>query len=109
LTSWARRAPAGARILAGSTNPYAGGAPLLTRSYYFANRRRGLMPGQVTMRIRYRSDVSPWFSWLFVSRAEMRSLLRGTGWHQSRILGGTPADPYVAVLEKDVVRGPGRA
>jgi SAM-dependent methyltransferase len=101
LTAWARRAPTGARILAGSTNPYAGGAPLLTRSYYFANRRRGLMPGQVTMRIRYRSDVSPWFSWLFVSRAEMRSLLRGTGWHQSRILGGPAADPYVAVLEKD--------
>jgi SAM-dependent methyltransferase len=101
LTSWARRTPPGARILAGSTNPYGGGAPLLTRSYYFANRRRGLMPGQVKMRIRYRSDVSPWFSWLFVSRAEMRTLLRGTGWRQTRILGGTPVEPYVAVLEKD--------
>jgi len=108
LTSWARRAPAGARILAGSTNPYGGGAPLLTRSYYFANRRGGRLPGQVRMRIRYRNDVSPWFSWLFVSRAEMRSLLRGTGWHQSRILGGTPADPYVAVLEKDVMPRPVR-
>jgi SAM-dependent methyltransferase len=101
LTSWARRAPAGARILAGSTNPYGGGAPLLTRGYYFANRRRGLLPGQVTMRIRYRNHVSPWFSWLFVSRAEMRKLLRGTGWQQSEILGGSPAAPYVAVLERD--------
>ena len=53
------------------------------------------------MRIRYRDDVGPWFSWLFVSRAEMKMLLRGTGWHQSRILGGGPSEPYVAVLEKD--------
>jgi SAM-dependent methyltransferase len=101
LTSWARRMPDGARILAGSTNPYCGGAPGLTRSYYFRNRRRGLIPGQVKLRIHYRSNVTPWFSWLFVSRLEMRELLRGTGWHQSRIMGGPSSEPYVAVLEKD--------
>ncbi len=101
LASWARRTPPGARLLAGSTNPYCGGAPALTRSYYFRNRHRGLMPGRVRLRIRYRHRVSPWFTWLFVSRGEMRTLLRGTGWHQSRILGGAPSDPYVAVLEKD--------
>jgi SAM-dependent methyltransferase len=101
LTAWARRTPPGARILAGSTNPYCGGAPALTRDYYFRNRRRGLLPGQLRLRIRYRTAVSSWFSWLFVSRAEMKMLLRGTGWHQSRILGGRPSQPYVAVLEKD--------
>jgi SAM-dependent methyltransferase len=46
LTSWARRTRPGTRILAESTNPYCGGAPVLTRSHYFDNRRRGLMPGQ---------------------------------------------------------------
>jgi SAM-dependent methyltransferase len=101
LRSWARRTPAGARILAESTNPYCGGAPMLTRSYYFRNRQRGLMPGRVRMRIHYRQGVTPWFSWLFVSRDEMRALLHGTGWHQNRILGGSPSEPYVAVLEKD--------
>jgi SAM-dependent methyltransferase len=101
LTTWARRTPPEARILAESTNPYCGGAPALTRDYYFRNRARGLMPGQVRLRIRYRTDVSPWFSWLFVSRAEMKVLLQGTGWHRSRILGGRPSEPYVAVLEKD--------
>ncbi len=101
LTSWARRTPPGARILAQSTNPYCGGVPALTRSYYFRNRDRGRMPGQVRLRIRYRSDVGPWFSWLFVSRREMRTLVRGTGWHQSHIVGGPPSEPYVAVLEKD--------
>jgi hypothetical protein len=101
LTAWARGTPPGARILAGSTNPYCGGAPALTRDYYFRNRRRGLLPGQVRLRIRYRHQVGPWFWWLFVSRREMRILLGGTGWHQSLILGGEPRDPYVAVLEKD--------
>jgi SAM-dependent methyltransferase len=101
LTSWARRTPPGARILAESTNPYCGGAPVLTRGYYFRNRRRGLPPGQVRLRIRYRNSATPWFTWLFVSRREMGTLLRGTGWHQSRILGGSPSDPFVAVLEKD--------
>jgi len=101
LSDWAVHTPAGARILAGSTNPYCGGAPGITRSYYFANRGAGRMPGQVRLRVRYRRSVSPWFEWLFVSRREMRSILRGTGWYQSRVLGGPPSEPYVAVLEKD--------
>jgi SAM-dependent methyltransferase len=100
LSSWARRTPPGARILAGSINPYCGGAPVITRDYYFANRRRGRSPGQVRLRNRYQDRVGPWFSWLFVSRREMAVMLRGTGWRQSRILGATPVDPYVAVLEK---------
>jgi SAM-dependent methyltransferase len=100
LTAWARRTPPGARILAQSTNPYCGGAPGLTRPYYFRNQRQGFLPGRVRLRIRYRGRATPWFSWLFVSRAEMKTLLQGTGWHQSRVLGGSPADPYVAVLEK---------
>jgi SAM-dependent methyltransferase len=101
LSAWARRTPPGARILAGSTNPYCGGAPTLTRSYYVRNRQRGRMPGQVRLRVHYGNRTGPWFSWLFVSRREMKGLLQGTGWHQGRILGGAPADPYVAVLDKD--------
>ena len=100
LTSWARGTAPGTRILAGSTNPYCGGAPALTRDYYFRNLRQGRPPGQVRLRIRYRGAVGPWFPWLFVSRREMATLLRGTGWRQGVILGGAPGDPYVAVLEK---------
>jgi SAM-dependent methyltransferase len=101
LTAWARLTGPGTRILAGSTNPYGGGAPLLTRRYYFSNLEKGRMPGQVRFRIRYRGHVGPWLSWLFVSRQEMTTLLRGTGWHRSRLFGGATSEPYVAVLEKD--------
>lgn len=101
LTRWARASPPGARILAESTSPYFGGAPAVDRSFYHQNRLRGRLSGSVTLRNRYGDAVGPWFRWLFVSRNEMRTLLRGTGWRPTRILGGPPSEPYVAVLEKD--------
>jgi hypothetical protein len=59
------------------------------------------MPGQLRIRSHYRGHVSAWSNWLFVSREEMRVLLKGTGWHRTKVLGGLPTDSYVAVLEKD--------
>jgi SAM-dependent methyltransferase len=101
LGVWARRTKPGVRILAESTSPYSGGAPAIDRSYYRKNKLEGRMPGQLRIRSHYRGHVSPWSNWLFVSRKEMRVLLKGTGWHQAKVLGGLPTDPYVAVLEKD--------
>ncbi len=101
LTDWAAWMPPRARILAESINPYCGGAPALDRSHYIRNKELGLLPGQCRLRVRYRNLATSWFRWLFVSRNEMRLLLRGTGWHLIRILGTTPRDSYVGVLEKD--------
>jgi SAM-dependent methyltransferase len=101
LGVWARRTSPGARILAQSTNPYCGGAPALDRAYYRRNKHKGLMPGQLRLRTQYRGLVGEWSDWLFVSRQEMRILLKGTGWQPTRIIGGLPRDSYVAILEKD--------
>ncbi len=101
LSVWARSTKSGARILAESTNPYSGGAPAIDRSYYWKNKQQGRMPGQLRIRSHYRGHVGAWSHWLFVSRKEMRILLKGTGWHQAKIIGGPPTDSYVAVLEKD--------
>jgi len=101
LTAWATRMPPHARILAESTSPYGGGAPGIDRAYCGRNRERGLMAGQARLRVRYHDSATDWFWWLFVSRSEMKSLLRGTGWHQGPVLGSSPQDPYVAVLMKD--------
>jgi hypothetical protein len=100
LTSWARRTHAGARILAESTTPYCGGAPSIDRRYYQRNKAHGLMPGQIRIRTLYRSSVGPWSDWLFVSRHEMRQLVRGTGWKVRTIFGNLPSESFVAVLEK---------
>jgi SAM-dependent methyltransferase len=101
LADWAEWMEPGARILAESINPYCGGAPAIDRDYYRRNREKGFLPGQCRLRVRYHSLVTPWFRWIFVSRSEMRSLLRGTGWHLKAIVGSTPRDSYVGILEKD--------
>jgi hypothetical protein len=100
LTGWAEKTHPKARILAESTTPYGGGAPAIDRHYYQSNKANGLMPGQIRLRTQYRNQVGPWSDWLFVSRQEMRQLVRGTGWHVRAMCGGLPSEPFVAVLEK---------
>ena len=101
LTDMAKWTNPQARIFVESTNPYCGGAPAIDRTYYRRNRERGALPGQATFRYHYGYSVGSWFPWLFVSRSEMRLILRGTGWHQAHVLGERPSEPYVAILEKD--------
>ena len=101
LSEWAPRAKPGARIFVESTSAYFGGAPGFDRSYYRRNRERGLPPGSVRLRYRYEGLTGDWFTWLFVSPSELRTVLWGTGWHQTRLLSSGPGDPYVAILETD--------
>ncbi|HVB71448.1 MAG TPA: methyltransferase domain-containing protein [Acidimicrobiales bacterium] len=101
LIDLARFAMPDARIFTESTNAYGGGAPGFNRSYYRQNKMRGVAPGQIRLRFRFGSLIGPWFDWLYVSPKQMRLLLRGTGWHQARVIGTRLGEPYVAVLEKD--------
>ncbi len=99
LLRWARYAAPGTRLLAESTDP-AGGAPAFDAAYRRRNVELGRMPGQLRLRIRYRDLATAWFSWLFVSPADMGDLVRGTGWKVARVFVDDPALPYVAVLER---------
>jgi SAM-dependent methyltransferase len=61
-------------------------------------RKRGRMPGQLRLRVRYRGLSGPWFGYLFASPDEMASILEGTPWQITRLLqSGSPY--YVAILE----------
>jgi SAM-dependent methyltransferase len=100
LAEWSEHTKPGARILAESTNAYFGGAPAMDRGYYRRNVERGLLPGQARFRYHYDGEAGPWFDWLFASRQEMREILRGTGWRQTKVIGDSVSEPYVAVLEK---------
>lgn len=68
-------------------------------AYQADNRRRGRAPGQVRLRIRYRRLVDPWFEYLFVSKKDLRSILKGTGWKLERTIPG-PGPIYIMVLIK---------
>lgn len=100
LERWAKRAAPGTRILAESTDP-AGYAPAFDAAYRRRNVERHRMPGQARLRVRYHDLATPWFSWLFVSPADMERLVSGTGWAVTRTIVDDPAAPYVGVLERE--------
>jgi SAM-dependent methyltransferase len=90
----------GARILAGSTNPYTTDNPDHL-AYHERNRQRGRMGGQLRIRIRHGSYGTPWFDYLLASPDEMAELAAGTGWELTRVIDdGEPF--YVGVLERAV-------
>ncbi|MDE1868736.1 MAG: methyltransferase domain-containing protein [Candidatus Micrarchaeota archaeon] len=86
-----------ATIIAASRDPY----DTKNKSdiaYNEANLRKGRMFGQLRIRVRYKSYLGEWFDYLFVSKAEMRSLLNGTGWEIKKFYGKAPR--YIAIIEK---------
>jgi SAM-dependent methyltransferase len=88
------------RIIAGTRNPYKTSDPNHL-SYHRLNRRRGRMPGQIRMRVRFAKAISPWFDYLLISPKEMKDLLEGTGWEIEELLGADRTN-YFAVLRKQL-------
>jgi SAM-dependent methyltransferase len=88
-----------ARIIAETLDPYATKVPEHL-AYHRRNRARGRSGGQVRIRARSKLLKTPWFDYLFVSRKEMRDIVRETGW---RVVRTVPerGEQYVAVIEKD--------
>ncbi len=101
LSEWAGTAKPTVRLFVESTSAYGGGAPGIDRTYYRRNRDQGRPSGELRARYRYDGAVGGWFTWLFVSRAEMSAILRGTGWHVKGIFGSQLSEPYVAMLVRD--------
>jgi SAM-dependent methyltransferase len=69
-------------------------------AYRRRNRERGRLPGQQRLRLRYRTYVTPWFDYLFVSPAELERLLPGSGWRVHRFVRGQGSF-YAVVLGKE--------
>ncbi len=87
-----------ARIIAESRDPHGITAPVHA-AYRDENLRRGRMPGQLRLRIRYKQYATPWFEYLFVSKPELERLLEGTGWAVTRYLDAATGE-YIALVEK---------
>jgi len=86
----------GARIIAESRDPY-DTTERCHLAYHRLNRRRGRMPGQLRIRIRYRMLATPWFDYLLASKDEIRAIVDGTGWRVDRFVEAK-GPGYVAVL-----------
>lgn len=91
-----------ARIIAETRNPYKTDSAE-HREYHELNRRRGRMPGQIRMRVRYGRTVGEWFDYLFVSPEEMEEVVAETAWRVKELIGaGEPG--YVAIIDKNPLK-----
>lgn len=90
------------RIIAESRDPYLTDNPAHFK-YHAFNRKRGRMPGQLRIRVRFMQYASPWFDYLYVSKKEMKDLLKGTGWKAERFInaqGYKKNGTYIAIIRK---------
>jgi SAM-dependent methyltransferase len=62
--------------------------------YHKRNIARGMPPGQVTLRTRYRGDIGGWWDLLLLTPAEVRELCARTGWRIWRTYKGGPMIVY---------------
>lgn len=93
-----------ALIIAETTDPYKTKNPNHI-SYHKRNRKRGRMAGQLRIRIRYKKLTSSWFDYLFVSKKELATLLKNSGWRIKKFID--PKQPqkesqYISILEKNL-------
>ena len=68
--------------------------------YHEANRKKGLPPGLVTIRIEYNGEVGDWFEILFASPQEMRSRSEKAGLTFVRAIKEEGESSYVGVIRK---------
>jgi len=67
--------------------------------YHEFNRKRGRMPGQLRIRIRFEKYVTDWFDYLIVSKDEMKQILEGTSWKIKKFIDSNSAE-YIAIIHK---------
>jgi hypothetical protein len=86
------------RIVAESRDPHATELPEHLE-YHQRNLARGRMPGQVRLRVRYKTYSTPWHDYLLVSEQEMTTILENTGWRLAEVIK-EQSGLYVAVIDK---------
>jgi len=68
-----------ALIIAENLDPYKTKDPVHL-NYLKANKKKGIMPGRIRIRVRFKNLIGKWFEYLLVSHKEMEDILKGTGW-----------------------------
>ncbi|TXT55991.1 MAG: hypothetical protein BAJATHORv1_30375 [Candidatus Thorarchaeota archaeon] len=66
--------------------------------YHQQNREKGLLPGLVKLRIKYKGLIGDWFDLLMVNQQDMEKIATQAGWTVDRIF--TSDSLYVGVLKK---------
>lgn len=91
-----------ALIVAETTDVYKTKEPVHI-AYQKRNTKRGRMPGQVRIRIRFKQYKGDWFDYLLVSKDEMKDIINGTGWKVREFIDSKTGPQYIAVIEKKYI------
>ncbi len=89
----------GALIIAENVNPYKT-EDSVHISYHKLNKKRGRMPGQLRIRVRFRNYVGERFDYLLVSKKEMKEILKDTGWKVRKFIDSENF-MYATIIEKE--------
>ena len=90
-----------ARIIVETLDPHQTTDPCHL-AYHQFNQDQGRMSGQLRLRVHYRQYTTPWFDYLFVSKAEIEEILNGTAWQVERYIDLANTPTYVAILSKSL-------
>jgi SAM-dependent methyltransferase len=88
-----------ALIIASCTDPYKT-SDRDNLEYHRLNRRRGRLPGQIRIRVRFKKYIGEWLEYLFASKMEMERILKGTGWKITEIIESGESR-YIAIIGKE--------
>ncbi len=69
-------------------------------AYIKSNKRKGKLPGQIRIRVRFKKYIGDWFEYLIVSKNEMKEILKNTGWKVKKFIDSNKSF-YVAIIEKE--------
>lgn len=53
---------------------------LLHKKYHILQRKKGLYPGAVTIRVDYKDMVGEWFDWLHTPLTKLKAIAKESGW-----------------------------
>lgn len=87
----------GARIVGTCFDPFDTADPLHLE-YHELNRRRGRLPGQLRLRVRWTNLATPWFDYLYLPVDQLAGLAAASGWEL--VEATTSGNPYLAVLRR---------
>lgn len=99
LQKMSRITTTAAQIITGTRDPYQT-EDRLHLEYHKLNKKRGRMPGQIRMRVRYRKTVGEWFDYLLVSPDEMREIFAATDWQIKEFIEEPEEANYFAIISK---------
>lgn len=88
-----------ASIIAESNDPHKT-KDAIHHEYHQLNKKRGRMAGQLRIRVRFKKHIGDWFDYLLVSKAEMKDILKGTGWKIRKFIN-SDGSTYIAVIGKE--------